>query len=311
MLMGPYYAKSEVRCRVKHRLAGWAGFKMTRRFYLSRSNIFKSGNCAVVTGAGLGIGRAMSRRFAEMGLSVVMADLASDDLDEAVAFARSASLEEASIIEALPTDVSDPEQIRALQDFTMQRFGHPNVLVNNAVSRVGRGFIADLADWRQAMDVNLWGPINMVDVFMPGLLAQTEPAAIINVGSKQGITNPPGHPVYNMAKAAVKSFTESLAHDLRQTQGNRISAHLLVPGWTTTGLNQHKQGAWLPDQVSDYMMNAISEDRFYIICPDDETSEKMDVARILWSAEDITKNRPALSRWHAAWSDTFKRTEQR
>ena len=77
-----------------------------------------------------------------------------------------------------------------------------------------------------------------------------------------------------------------------------MNAHLLVPGWTTTGKNEHKQGAWLPEQVVEYMMKAVAKNSFYIICPDDETTEEMDKQRILHATNDIIEDRVPLSRWH-------------
>ena len=270
-----------------------------------RLEAIKPGNVAVITGAALGIGRAMAKRCVAEGMRVALLDVDAENL-------HSARDEIGGDTDGILCDVAEIESLEHARDRIMDTWGQaPSVVINNAVTRIGRGMDAPLEEWRRALDINVMGVVNGVRAFLPAMQTTDNPGLIINVGSKQGITNPPGHPVYNMAKAAVKSFTESLAHDLRQTPGNRISTHLLVPGWTTTGLNQHKQGAWLPDQVVEYMVNAISEDRFYIICPDDETTEKMDTSRILWSAEDITKNRPALSRWHADWSDTFKRAEQR
>lgn len=277
---------------------------------MSRSNIFQSGNTAVVTGAALGIGRAMSKRFAELGLSVVMADLPSDDFDAAVEAVRGVAIRGADSVLAAPTNVAAPGQIDALRDQSFAKFGSVNVLVNNAVTRIGRGFDADVSDWRAAMEVNLWGPVETVNAFLPGLIGHTEPAAIVNVGSKQGITNPPGHPIYNMTKSALKTYTEALEHHLRNTEGNhgdgRVSAHLLVPGWTTTGKAEHKPGAWLPEQVVDTLIAAVSAGDFYIVCPDGETTAEMDRKRILWGAGDIAENRPPLSRWHPDFADAAK-----
>ena len=265
----------------------------------------QAGNVAVITGAALGIGRAMAQRFVAEGMRVALLDVDAENL-------HSARDEIGGDTDGILCDVAEIESLEHARDRIMDTWGQaPSVLVNNAVTRIGRGMEAPLEDWRRSLDINIMGVVNGVRAFLPAMQATAMPGLVINVGSKQGITNPPGHPVYNMAKAAVKSFTESLAHDLRQTPGNQISAHLLVPGWTTTGLNQHKQGAWLPAQVVDHMLGAIEKDRFYIICPDDETTEKMDISRILWAAEDITQHRPALSRWHPEWSEIYKRSEQR
>ena len=269
--------------------------------------IVQPGNVAVVTGAALGIGRAMCKRFAEAGMSVVLADLPGGDLDSTADATAALSPRGPDGILAVPTDVADPAQVHRLRDTVIAKFGKVNLLANNAATRVGRGFEADLSDWRRAMDVNLWGPILGVGTFLPAMLESKETGAIINVGSKQGITNPPGHPIYNMAKAALKTYTEALEHELRSNPNNqsprRVTAHLLIPGWTTTGTHAHKPGAWLPEQVVEMMLAGISQGDFYIICPDDEVTAGMDKKRILWAAGDVTENRPPLSRWHPDYAD--------
>ena len=274
---------------------------------MSRGGIFNEGNVAVVTGAALGIGKALAIRLARLGMSVVMADLPSEDFTRAIVSVQGDALHGPAAVIGVATDVSSEAAIAALHAATLEAFGKIDLLVNNAVTRVGRGFDADIAEWRRAVDVNLWGPIYAVNAFLPSLMVNPGPAAVVNVGSKQGITNPPGHPVYNLSKSALKSYTESLQHELRTTPGNagdsRVSAHLLVPGWTTTGKAEHKPGAWLPEQVVDVLVERVSLDDFYIVCPDGEVTSEVDNQRILWAAEDITENRPALSRWHPDYAE--------
>lgn len=79
------------------------------------------------------------------------------------------------------------------------------------------------------------GVVNGLNTFVPLFQARQSsvPSAIVITGSKQGITNPPGNPAYNASKAAVKSLAEHLNYDLRDMS---TSVHLLVPGWTFTGL---------------------------------------------------------------------------
>ncbi|MGH1480318.1 MAG: SDR family NAD(P)-dependent oxidoreductase [Geminicoccales bacterium] len=277
---------------------------------MSRESIYSAGNVAVITGAALGIGRSMALRCAETGMSVVMADLESDDFEASLENVRDVAKGGSETVLGIVTDVADPEQITRLKTVTLDTFGKVDFLANNAATRIGRGIDADLAEWRSAIDVNLFGPILGVRAFLPALLDNPGPGAIVNVGSKQGITNPPGHPIYNMSKSALKAYTESLQHTLRNHPDNqgehRVTSHLLVPGWTTTGKAEHKPGAWLPEQVVDMMLNAIAEDSFYIICPDDEVSSEMDRERILWGSKDITENRPPLSRWHPDFADIAK-----
>jgi len=266
---------------------------------MASQHIISSGHVAVVTGAASGIGKAICRRLAENGMTVCLVDLPGKDLDEATTEIKSTAADGEAAVMAIPTDIADPDQIRSLHEDVMKHFGKAHVLVNNAVSRAGRGQSADLEEWRQAMEVNFWGVVSAVRTFLPAMLSMQEPGMIINVGSKQGITNPPGHPIYNITKSAIKTYTEALEHDLRSGDGaGRITAHLLIPGWTTTGKNPHRQGAWMPDQVADFMLKALDTGAFYILCPDDDVSTDMDHKRIIWAAHDITDGRPPLSRWH-------------
>ena len=243
-------------------------------------------------------------------MAVVLADLPSDDLDDAVHTMRGVSPRGHELILAAPTDVGDPAQMNQLHDRVMARFGKVNLLANNAATRIRRGHDADLDEWRRAMEVNFWGAVLGVRAFLPQMLASAETGVVVNVGSKQGITNPPGHPIYNIAKAALKTYTESLEHELRTNPNNqsprRVTAHLLIPGWTTTGKQEHKPGAWLPEQVVDVMLSGIAKGDFYIVCPDDEVTAEMDKKRVLWAAGDITENRPPLSRWHRDYADIAK-----
>ena len=261
------------------------------------------GRAAVVTGAASGIGLTACRRFAAMGMKVCMADIAP--LETARDAVVEAANGDAGGVIARITDVSDPNDLNALRDAARDAFGEVGVLMNNAVIRLDNTTWTARANWQRTFDINFMGVINGVQAFAEAMIAQTTPSIIVNVGSKQGITNPPKNPAYNAAKAALKSYTESLQHELRNTEGCRVSAHLLVPGWTTTGDRTHAPGAWLSDQVVDYMLSALDRDDFYIVCPDGEVTAEMDRKRILWAAGDIVENRPPLSRWHPDFAEAF------
>ncbi|KAJ5631965.1 hypothetical protein N7490_008304 [Penicillium lividum] len=134
-------------------------------------------------------------------------------------------------------------------------------------------------------------------------------------GSKQGITNPPMglNPAYNASKAAIKSLTEHLAHDLRSDPStSHISDHLLVPGWTWMGLmgnvgttseNEVKvmAGAWYPSQAAEELLHRLEKGLFYIICPDNETNRELDQAGMQRPSDDVVEGRPPVSRWEASW----------
>jgi hypothetical protein len=105
-------------------------------------------------------------------------------------------------------------------------------------------------------------------------------------------------------------LTEGLAHALRDVEGCRITAHLLVPGSTFTGMTRRGRttkppGSWVPEQVIDMLVAGMAGGDFYIICPDNDVTRDIDNRRILWAAEDIIRNRPALSRWHPDYADEF------
>jgi NAD(P)-dependent dehydrogenase (short-subunit alcohol dehydrogenase family) len=259
---------------------------------------------AVITGAASGIGKATAARLASLGMRVYMLDLPGRPLDAAREEVASHAAETDHVI-ALPCDVSDEAEMRRAAQRVNAVSTAPSFLMNNAVTRVGGGIWNPAADWHRAVDVNLWGVVNGVRCFVPSMIEAGAKAHVVNVGSKQGITNPPGNTAYNVTKAAVKAYTEGLQHDLRNTPGCRVSAHLLIPGWTTTGDREHKPGAWLPDQVVDHMLAGLEAGDFYILCPDGETTPEMDRKRILWGASDITENRPPLSRWDPAYKAAY------
>jgi NAD(P)-dependent dehydrogenase (short-subunit alcohol dehydrogenase family) len=143
------------------------------------------------------------------------------------------------------------------------------------------------------------------------MIEHGERALIVNTGSKQGITTPPGDPAYNTAKAGVKVFTEALQHELRNAPGCMVTAHLLIPGFvftplTANGRTEKPAGAWTPEQAVDFMMAALAKGDFYILCPDNDVPRTLDEKRIAWAAGDITENRPPLSRWHPDFADRFR-----
>jgi len=131
--------------------------------------------------------------------------------------------------------------------------------------------------------------------------------AIVLTGSKQGITNPPGNPAYNASKAAVRTIAEHLSYDLA-TKAPNVSVHLLVPGWTYTGLTagastEKPAGAWTPEQVQEFLCKKMAVGAFYVICPDNDVSEDLDKKRILWGANDLVQGRPPLTRWRQEWKE--------
>ena len=268
-------------------------------------SLFQRDRVAVITGAASGIGRAAAQMFAERGMKLCLFDR-----DAAALAALAAGLPTEA--RAVAGDVSKYDDVERLRDAAYEAFGAAHVLMNNAAIGHGSRSWGTLDRWKAILDVNLWGVIHGVHAFAEPMLKQGGSAAIINTGSKQGITNPPGDPAYAVAKAGVRALTEQLAHELRTQSDAEVSAHLLVPGWTYTGLTARKgdekpAGAWTPAQVVERMIGAVEAGEFYIYCPDNVVSEALDALRLQWSVGDIIEKRPALSRWHPDWKDAFDR----
>ena len=264
---------------------------------------------AVITGAASGIGLAAATKLASLGMKLCLADIDAGALDRAAGeVARHAA--NPGDVRTIATDVSRREEVQRLKDFAYENFGEVAFLMNNAGVEGGGTLLGDPARWRKILDVNLWGVIHGVQIFAPAMIAQGAPGAIVNTGSKQGITCPPGETAYNVTKAGVKVVTEALAHELRNIEGCAVTAHLLVPGFTFTGftrvrVSEKPAGAWTPEQVIDFMLEAMAAGDFYLLCPDNDVTRDIDEHRILWAAQDMIKNRPALSRWHPDYKQAF------
>jgi NAD(P)-dependent dehydrogenase (short-subunit alcohol dehydrogenase family) len=260
------------------------------------------GNLAVITGGADGIGLAAARKFAALGLRVCLADYSPDKLT-----AAAASIEGAV---GIRVDVSDRQALEALADRVAGELGPVSVLMNNAGVGGGGDALSNPEGWSRVLGTNLLGVLHGVQAFVPAMADSGRPGAVINTGSKQGITTPPGDTAYNVSKAGIKALTEGLAHTLRTQEGCHVTAHLLVPGFTYTGIMRERlptkpAAAWEPEQVVERLIEALARDEFYVICQDNETTADMDRKRMLWAAGDVAEGRPALSRWHPEWKDRF------
>ena len=267
---------------------------------------------AVITGGASGIGLAAASHFAKLGLKVCIADYDADKLARAAELLTYVAPSGSTDIMSLGIDVSHRNDIERLEAAVRGRFGGVDVLMNNAGIGPDSTILGPRNTWEHVLAVNLWGIIHGTTVFAPGMIARQRPGLIINTGSKQGITTPPGNPAYNVAKAGVKAFTEALQHELRNTPGCAISAHLLIPGHVFTGLTardrtEKPEGAWTAEQTVDFMLASLAKGDFYILCPDNDVPRALDEKRIQWAAGDLIENRPALSRWHPDYADSFRR----
>ena len=245
-------------------------------------------------------------------LPVVLGNTEREDFAAAEAELVSASPGGAANVMAMAIDVSRAEDVSKLEAAVRERFDGTDLLMNNAGIQPGSSMFGTPDNWQRILAVNLWGVIHGSQVFAPRMIERGRPGLIINTGSKQGITTPPGDPAYNVSKAGVKAFTEALQHELRNTTGGLIAAHLFIPGFVFTGLTakgrtEKPSGAWTAEQTVGFMIERLELGDFYILCPDNDVPRRLDERRILWAAGDIVENRPPLSRWHPDYAEAFAR----
>ena len=189
-----------------------------------------AGRVAVVTGAASGIGRGLARHAARDGMRVVLADVETQALEDAVAEIRDLGADAVGI----RTDVSRADEVQALADQTFDRFGAVHLLCNNAgVFQAGVVWQRTQADWDWVIGVNVWGILHAIRAFVPRLLEQDTDAHIVNTASMAGLITVAYSGPYVVSKFAAAALTECLAHDLR-AQGSTIGVSCLVPGLVDT-----------------------------------------------------------------------------
>jgi NAD(P)-dependent dehydrogenase (short-subunit alcohol dehydrogenase family) len=260
-----------------------------------------TGNVAVVTGAAGGIGLAVAKKLIGQGLRVALVDRADSVIERASELGDGAT--------GFTVDVSDRAAVEALAEDVRARIGPVSFLMNNAAISGGANALSGPTVWDQVIGVNLMGVLHGVQAFVPAMIESGRPGIVVNTGSKQGITQPPGNTAYNVSKSGVKALTEGLAHSLLETAEERITAHLLIPGFTFTGMTrgsgEKPAAAWTSEQVADFLFERLADSDFYILCPDNDVSRETDEKRMAWAMGDIIENRPALSRWHPRYKDAF------
>lgn len=275
--------------------------------------VFQKGATALITGAASGIGLALAHRCYSYGMNLVLLDNNASTLNEVSK--QLPSIESQTTI-SQPIDVSILEQWQQLAPKIHSRFpqGIDFLMLNAGAGfepQGGAAYWEDSKYFEKTFAVNVLGYTNGLEAFLKMLTNdKSQPRAVVLTGSKQGITNPPSNPAYNASKAAVRSIAEHLSFDMVKMAPD-VSVHMLVPGWTYTGFHtaafkERPAGAWTSEQVVDFMLEKIGEDKFYIMCPDNEVSEELDKKRMLWTTGDITEGRPPLSRWREEWAEKAK-----
>ncbi len=254
------------------------------------------GKVAVVTGAASGIGRAMADRFAAEGMKVVLADIEEPALEAAVAELRQ---QERDVI-GVRADTSSYESVQDLAQRTLDEFGGVHILCNNA--GVGGGGLGEtiwersLNDWNWTFGVNWWGVVYGIKTFVPIMIEQDEPAAVVNTGSVAGLTGGMMD-IYSVTKHAVVRASEALHLQLTM-RNSPVQAHVLCPGFVATKIGASSrnrpddlwderpddaalEAQWAesierigelgipPSEVADKVLAAIRDEQFYILTHDD------------------------------------------
>jgi NAD(P)-dependent dehydrogenase (short-subunit alcohol dehydrogenase family) len=249
---------------------------------------------AVITGGASGFGREFANVGAKLGMKLVLADVQQDALDQATSDLEAQGVQ----VLAIRCDVSKAEEVQALADATIAKYGAVHLLFNNA--GVGAGGLVwenTLADWEWVLGVNLWGVIHGLHVFTPLMLECAKndtgyQGHIVNTASMAGLLNAPTMGIYSLSKHAVVSISESLYQDLKLIEAP-IGASVLCPFFVPTGINQsdrnrpdqlkntaeltasQRMSQWLTDkavsaetesaaQVAELTFEAIRNDTFYI-----------------------------------------------
>lgn len=194
---------------------------------------------AVITGGASGFGREFATIGARLGMKLVLADVQQDALDKAKAELEAQGAQ----VLAMRCDVRKAEQVQALADATMDRFGAVHLVFNNAgVASGGLVWENTIADWEWVLGVNLWGVVHGVRVFTPLMLECAKKDAgyeghIVNTASMAGLLNAPNMGVYNVSKHAVVSLSETLYQDLQLVKAP-VGASVLCPYFVPTGIHQ-------------------------------------------------------------------------
>ncbi len=185
---------------------------------------------AVITGGASGIGRAMADRFAAEGMKIVLADVEEGALDSARKELADAGADTLTVV----SDVSQAEEVKALAEKTLDKFGGVHIVCNNAgVAAGGVTWNQPLEEWEWVIGVNLWGVIHGVRTFVPILLEQNADCHVVNTASMAGLVSGPFATIYNVTKHAVVTLSESLHQEL-QLQTPRVKVSVLCPGFVKT-----------------------------------------------------------------------------
>ena len=187
---------------------------------------------AVITGAAGGIGGGLAGKCLQEGMNVVLADIEEPALEKT----REELEAKGGNVLAVRTDVSKEEDIEHLAKKTVEQFGAVHLLFNNAGVEV-RGTVWEQtqADWQWILNVNLWGVIHGIRVFVPRMLEQQTECHIVNTASTAPLLTGAGLGSYRVTKAGVIALSETLYHEL-EWKNARIGVSVLYPNFVRSRL---------------------------------------------------------------------------
>jgi NAD(P)-dependent dehydrogenase (short-subunit alcohol dehydrogenase family) len=244
---------------------------------------------AVITGGAGGFGREFANIGAERGMKLVLADVQSDALEKACGELEAQG---AQVI-GVHCDVRKAEEVQALADAAMNRFGAVHLVFNNAgVASGGLIWENTQADWEWVLGVNLWGVIHGVRIFTPLMLECANKEAgyeghIVNTASMAGLLNAPNMGVYNVSKHAVVSLSETLHHDL-QLINAPIGASVLCPYFVPTGISQSKRNR--PAEYKENIEPTASQLAAQVVTEKAVSSGKVSAAQVAERTFDAIHN---------------------
>ncbi len=190
-----------------------------------------AGKKTLITGAGSGIGKALALLAAEKGARLVLTDVNAESLNTVVSDVRARG---GDVLLARAFDVSDHDAVRSFADELAREHGSADVVVNNAgIAIWGRVESMSHADWRKVIDVNLMGPIHVIECFVPAMIAAGRGGHLVNVSSAAGLFGLPWHAAYSASKFGLRGVSEVLRFDLER---HGIKVSLVCPGGVNTGL---------------------------------------------------------------------------
>ena len=201
---------------------------------------------AVITGGASGLGRAIGRRLAKEGVKIMLADVEEQTLNDTV----SSFKDEGYDVRGHICDVANRQSVEELAKCTVQHFGSVDLLFNNAgvAPPSGRAWEHSEKEWEWGLGVNVWGVINGIGVFTPLMLKQETEGHIVNTASVAGLLSLPQMSLYCVTKHSVVTLSESLYHDLIETNA-KISCSVLCPAYVPTQISDSERNR--PNHLKD------------------------------------------------------------